>query len=306
MSVLKNLRIEDLKNKKILVLGLSTTGFAAAKFLLRAGADCFLSDSKDFPKDPDDIKKAEFLKENGAKLEFKGHTEDFIKNAEFCILSPSIPPESEVLRLLDKLDVPYFSDLEIAYNFKPKTSKIVTITGTNGKTTTTMLTSYILGAKFTAPATGNVGVSPLDYLCPESFGASGIQTAPDFLVIEASSYQLHYTNAFSPDMAVFCNLTPDHINWHKTIENYFLDKAKMYQRMDENQHAILNLNDNMVKNIKTDATIHFFALEDKYDELLKTGQKAISAYIKDGKIFYGDEEIISKDEIGRASCRERV
>ena len=136
MSVLKNLRIEDLKNKKILVLGLSTTGFAAAKFLLRAGADCFLSDSKDFPKDPDDIKKAEFLKENGAKLEFKGHTEDFIKNAEFCILSPSIPPESEVLRLLDKLDVPYFSDLEIAYNFKPKTSKIVTITGTNGKTTT--------------------------------------------------------------------------------------------------------------------------------------------------------------------------
>ena len=73
--------LEDLKNKKILVLGLSTTGFAAAKFLLRAGADCFLSDSKDFPKDPDDIKKAEFLKENGAKLEFKGHTEDFIKNA---------------------------------------------------------------------------------------------------------------------------------------------------------------------------------------------------------------------------------
>lgn len=297
MSVLKNLRIEDLKNKKILVLGLSTTGFAAAKFLLRAGADCFLSDSKDFPKDPDDIKKAEFLKENGAKLEFKGHTEDFIKNAEFCILSPSIPPESEVLALLEKLNIPYFSDLEIAYNFKPKTSKIVTITGTNGKTTTTMLTSHILGAKFTAPATGNVGVSPLDYLCPESFGASGIQTAPDFLVIEASSYQLHYTNAFSPDMAVFCNLTPDHINWHKTIENYFLDKAKMYQRMDENQHAILNLNDNMVKNIKTDATIHFFALEDKYDELLKTGQKAISAYIKDGKIFYGDEEIISKDEV---------
>lgn len=296
MSVLKDLKIEDLKNAKILVLGLSTTGFAAAKFLLRVGADCFLSDSKDFPKDSDDIKKAEFLKENGVKLEFGGHTEDFIKNAKFCILSPSIPPKSEILALLEKLNIPYFSDLEIAYNFKPNNTKIVTITGTNGKTTTTMLASHTLSAKFCAPIAGNIGVSPLDYLCPDD-GVTDIKTVPDFLVIEASSYQLHYTNAFSPDMAVFCNLTPDHINWHETIENYFLDKAKMYTKMDKNQHAILNLNDEKVRNIKTNAQIHFFALEDKYEELLKTGQKKISAYIKDGKIFYGNEEIISKDEV---------
>lgn len=283
--------IKDLQNKKILVLGLSTTGFAAAKFLLRAGADCYLSDSKEYKENSDEFKKAAFLRKNGVKLEFNGHTEDFIKEAEFCILSPSIPPESEVLALLDKLNIPYFSDLELAYLLKPENTRIATVTGTNGKTTTTMLVSHILGQRFFAPATGNVGVSPLDYLCPEN------DKNPDFLVIEASSYQLHYTKAFAPDMAVFCNLTPDHINWHKNIENYFRDKAKMYDRMDENQHSILNLNDDMVKNINSKAKTHFFALEDTYEELLKTGQMPYSAYIKGGGIYYGEELIINKSDV---------
>lgn len=283
--------IKDLKNKKILVLGLSTTGFAAAKFLLRAGADCYLSDSKEYAEGSDEAKKADFLRQNGVRLEFGGHTESFIQGADFCILSPSIPPESEILALLDKLNIPYFSDLELAYMLKPKNTHIATITGTNGKTTTTMLVSHILSQKFFAPATGNVGVSPLDYLCPEN------NKNPDFLVIEASSYQLHYTKAFSPDMAVFCNLTPDHINWHKNIENYFNDKAKMYERMDENKHAILNLNDDRVKNIKSDAKIHFFALEDKYEELSKTRQKPHSSYIKDGGIYYGEELIINTSDV---------
>ena len=140
--------VNSLKNEKILVLGLSTTGFAAAKFLLRAGADCFLSDSKEYPKDPVEAQKAEILKNNGVKFEFGGHTEDFIKGSKFCILSPSIPPESDILALLDKLNIPYFSDLELSYLLKPENTEIVTITGTNGKTTTTMLTSHILGQKF--------------------------------------------------------------------------------------------------------------------------------------------------------------
>ncbi len=303
------MKISDLKNEKILVLGLSTTGFAAAKFLLRIGADCFLSDSKKYLEDSDEAKKAGVLKKYGAKLEFGGHSENFIKGAKFCILSPSIPPESEVLTLLDKLKIPYFSDIELAHILKPENTKIIAITGTNGKTTTTMLTSYILSKKFFAPFAGNVGISPLDYLCPENLKDNkelcAIQNMtdensgkiPDFLVIEASSYQLHYTKNFSPEMAVFCNLTPDHINWHKSIENYFYDKEKMYERMDENRHAILNLNDDKVKNIKTNAKVHFFALEDKYEELLQTGNKAHSAYIKNNKIYYGEELIINTDDV---------
>lgn len=288
------MEISDLKNKKILVLGLSTTGFAAAKFLLRAGANCFLSDSKALEKENE--KKVEILEKAGAKLEFNGHTEKFLKGAEFCVLSPSIPPESEVLKLLDRLDIPYFSDLELAFKIKPKTTEIIAITGTNGKTTTTMLISHILSKKFTAPAVGNVGTSPLDYLAPESenlniegIKLNGTSKEPDFLVLEASSYQLHYTIDFAPKIAVFCNLTPDHIAWHNGIENYFRDKAKMYSKMGENCHSVLNYDDKRVKEIKTASKVHFFALD-----ALPANDNAC---IKDGKIYYDNEVIINVNEV---------
>ena len=296
MDEIKNL-YSNLKGKKVLVLGLSTTGFAAAKFLLRAGADCFLSDSNKLSEE--NRAKAELLKKAGVKLEFEAHTEDFIKGAEFCILSPSIPPKSDILGLLDKLNIPYFSDIELAFKVKPEKTKIVAITGTNGKTTTTMLVSHILSQKFFAPAAGNVGVSPLDYLCPfvnsvikadvaeEIKAASDVE--PDCLVVEASSYQLHYAKDFAPNAAIFCNLTPDHISWHGGIEDYFNDKAKMYEKMGEKAHAILNFDDERVKNISTKATKHFFRLN--------SNGNADDSYIKDGKIYYGTDEIIDVKDV---------
>ncbi len=273
------MEISDLKNKKILVLGLSVTGFAAVKFLLRCGANVYLSDSNELSNN--DKEKVETLSNCGVCFEFGGHTKDFIQGAEFCVLSPSIPPEAEVLSLLEELKIPYFSDVELAYRLKPDNTKIIAITGTNGKTTTTMLISHILGQKYLAPEAGNVGVSPLDYL--------NVNVEPEYLVIEASSYQLHYTTDFAPDMAIFCNLTPDHINWHKDIENYFYDKAKMFSKMGENSHSILNYDDERVKAIESRAKKHYFMLEDN--------GSADDAYIKSGAIYYGDEKIIDVSDV---------
>lgn len=288
---------KQLKNKKILVLGLSTTGFAAAKFLLRAGADCFLSDSNELSKENE--AKADILKKAGAKLEFGGHSKEFIKGAEFCVLSPSIPPNAPVLGLLEELKIPYFSDIELAFKIKSDKTKIIAITGTNGKTTTTMLVSHILSGKYTAPAAGNVGVSPLDYLCPLADSKFGVDVSleikaaadaePDYLVVEASSYQLHYTKDFAPNAAIFCNLTPDHIAWHGGIENYFNDKAKMYRNMGENAHAVLNFDDERVKNISTKASKHYFMLNASGGE--------DDAYVKDEKIYYGDEPVIDVKDV---------
>lgn len=287
----------ELKNEKILVLGLSTTGFAAAKFLLRAGADCFLSDSNELSEE--NKSKAEILKKAGAKLEFNGHSKEFAKGAKFCILSPSIPQTASVFGLLEELNIPYFSDIELAFKMKPDKTKIVAITGTNGKTTTTMLVSHILSGKYLAPATGNVGVSPLDYLCPvinssiagdvvsEIKAASDIE--PDYLVVEASSYQLHYTKDFAPNAAIFCNLTPDHIAWHNGIENYFNDKAKMFKNMGEDTHAILNFDDERAKNVSTKALKHYFMLN-------ATGG-ANDAFIKGGKIYYGTDSVIDVKDV---------
>ncbi len=289
--------ISDLTGKKVLVLGLSTTGFAAAKFLLRAGADCFLSDSNVLSEE--NKPKADILKKAGAKLEFGAHSKEFIGGAEFCVLSPSIPPKVDILRLLDDLKIPYFSDIELAFQVKPQKTKIIAITGTNGKTTTTMLVSHILSQKYLAPAAGNVGVSPLDYLYPivnskfQADVASEIKAAsdiePDYLVVEASSYQLHYIKDFAPNAAIFCNLTPDHISWHGGIEEYFNDKAKMYKNMGENAHAILNFDDARVKNIETRAHKHYFRLD--------TPGSADDCYIKNGKIYYGADEIIDVNDV---------
>lgn len=291
------MQFSNLKNKKVLVLGLSVTGFAAAKFLCRAGAKCYLSDSNKLADENKD--KAKILEEYGVQLEFDGHTEEFIKESDFCILSPSIPPNSDILKELDRLKIPYFSDIELAYKIKPERTKIIAITGTNGKTTTTMLITHILNRKFNACQAGNVGVSPLDYLFPltdsslEADSKSKINALhtkePDFLVIEASSYQLHYTKDFAPDMAVFCNLTPDHINWHGNIENYFYDKAKMFKNMGENTHAILNFDDEHTRGLSSKAKKHFFRLD-------SLGNK-LDAYIKNGKIYYGDEFIINIDDV---------
>ncbi len=290
-------KILELKNKKILVLGLSTTGFAAAKFLLRAGADCFLSDSNELTDE--NKTKADILKNAGVKLEFGGHSKEFIEGAKFCVLSPSIPPNTPVLKLLEELNIPYFSDVELAYRIKSDKTKIVAITGTNGKTTTTMLVSHILSGRYFAPATGNVGVSPLDYLCPSADdkfskdAASKIKALsdvePDFLVVETSSYQLHYIKDFAPNTAIFCNLTPDHISWHNGIENYFKDKAKMYGNMDENTNAVLNFDDDYVKNISTRANKHYFMLNSKGG--------TNDAYIKDEKIYYGAEPVINIKDV---------
>lgn len=285
--------ISDLKDKKVLVLGLSTTGFAAAKFLIRAGAKCFLSDGNVLSEE--NRAKAETLEKYGAKLEFGNHTKEFLSGAEFCVLSPSIPTDSDVLKILDELQIPYFSDIELAFMVKPEDTKIVTVTGTNGKTTTTMLISHILGQKFCAPAAGNVGVSPLDYLYRGEFKGTEIAAvnndadAPDFLVIEASSYQLHYTKCFAPDMAVFCNLTPDHLAWHGGIDNYFLDKARMFGRMGQNAHAILNFDDERVKNTSTGANKHYFKLN--------SNGGADDAYIKDSKVYYGEDAMIDVKDV---------
>ena len=301
------MKISDLKGKKILVLGLSTTGFAAAKFLLRAGADCYLSDSNALSDE--NKPKAEVLKKAGAKLEFGGHSTDFIKNAEFCVLSPSIPPNAEVLKLLDEFKIPYFSDIELAWRIKPEKTKIVAITGTNGKTTTTMLVSQKKRKKYLAPAAGNVGVSPLDYLCTAANSGISLDVMseikamsdiePDFLVIEASSYQLHYAKDFAPDVAIFCNLTPDHLSWHGGIQKYFEDKAKMYKNMGKSAHGVLNFDDERVCRIETAADKHYFALNDAMLGAKKPEFKPglNDSYIKDGKIYYGATPVIDVKDV---------
>ena len=267
----------ELKNKKILILGFSTTGVACAKYFISQGADVYVSEFAEMKEKQQ--KEYDELKKLGIHIEFNGHSDDFIKNSAFCILSPSIPTDAPILKKLDELNIKYFSDIEYVSKFDK--DKIVLITGTNGKTTTTALVSHILSKKYKAPATGNIGVSPIEYL----------NQNVDYYVVEASSYQLYYSPTLAPKIGIFTNLTPDHILWHKTLDNYFEAKAKPFRNMTESDFAILNYDDEKVRALGNEikAKVYYFSLSKQNLEN--------QAHFEKGKIYFNNEEIIDTDEL---------
>ena len=237
---------------KVLIVGFSVTGIAAARYL-SSFCNVYLTESAQ--KKDEDSKDIIELEKSGVKLEFGAHSDEFIKGAKFAIISPSIPRDAQILKELEKNNVEYFSDIEYIFRYIKDKAKpqMVAVTGTNGKTTTTLLMSHIFSEKYIAPYCGNVGTSPFDCL----------NNNPDYLIVEASSYQLNYSKELAPKIAVFCNLTPDHLAWHGGIDGYFEAKAAIFKRMDKNSHAILNFDDERVKNLaeKLNCNTHFFALE---------------------------------------------
>ena len=262
---------------KILIVGFSLTGIAAAKYLSDY-YNVYLTESAQ-RKDENSETAAE-LEKLGVKLEFGLHSGEFINGAKFAIISPSIARDSEILKKLEQNNIEYFSDIEYVFRHiknqdKPK---MIVVTGTNGKTTTTLLMSHIFSKVFNAPCCGNVGTSPFDCL----------YSNPDYLVVEASSYQLNYSKELAPKIAVFCNLTPDHLSWHGGIEGYFEAKAAIFRRMDKNSNAILNFDDERVRNLAKDlkCSVHFFALDKSELDCIDN-----NCYVYDGAIYYGDEKI---------------
>ena len=241
-------------SEKVLILGLSKSGIAAAKFAASKGYDVYITESKgvneagrlDNPATPQGIKgvndireeyrqQVEELKSLGIKIECGLHSEKFISGSSFAVTSPGIPPKSEIFRRLNEKNIKIISEVEFAY-LNTKTP-FIAITGTNGKTTTTALVSHILSKKFSAPVCGNIGVPP----------TSLIEENHDFLVCEISSYQAQMTEKFKAKIACWTNFTPDHIDWHGGLENYFNAKAKIFLPPQEPEFAILNAQDTKLK-----------------------------------------------------------
>lgn len=269
--------IYTIKSKKVLIVGFSTTGIAAAKYLHNKGMDVYISEKNELA--PKNQKLANDLISKGIKLEFGAHSEEFIDKVNFAILSPSVPPEAEILKKLKERNISYFSDIEYCSFFDRE--KMIAITGTNGKTTTTALVSYILSKKFNAPYCGNIGISPMEYM----------DKHVDYYVIEASSFQLYYSKSFAPKIGVFCNLTPDHILWHKSMENYFEAKANMFRNMDENSFAVLNYDDKYTKKLGEEikAKVYYFS---SYRQDIEN-----CIYQDNDKIIFNNEEIININEL---------
>lgn len=264
--------------KKVLILGLSKSGASAAKYLNSKGAECYVTEAK--PENEKNHDLVVELQNLGIKVETAGHSDEFLDEAYIAVTSPGIPPHSEIFNRLKERNTPIISEVELAYleTYTP----FVAVTGTNGKTTTTALISHVLSQNYMAPSCGNIGVPPTSLLDENN----------DYLVCEVSSYQLEMSPTFKPQIACFLNFTPDHIDWHQGLDNYFKAKISLFADHKRPAFAVFNALDEKVfefaKNYNDEK--YFFGKE--FNENC--------SYIKDGAIYFkrqNEEKIIDLVDI---------
>lgn len=258
-------------DKKVLIMGYSLSGRAAAKYLAKHGADVYITEGKT------DILQDEELDKLGIKTEFGKHTDEFIEGAYVAIVSPSVPIESELYKKVKGKNIQIISEIELAY--KETGKPFIGITGTNGKTTVTALTSHIFSSEYNAPVCGNIGVPPTSLL----------DSDVDYFVCELSSFQMEHTNAFKAQVACWTNFTPDHITWHGDLEHYFDAKAKLFKNPTAAAFAVLNGADEKLLEFSNICAGDVFLFDKEVEDNC--------SYIKNDAIYYkrrGKEEFIIK------------
>ncbi|MDR0371118.1 MAG: UDP-N-acetylmuramoyl-L-alanine--D-glutamate ligase [Prevotellaceae bacterium] len=237
--------------KRIVVLGAGESGTGAAVLAKTKGMDVFVSD---FSAIKPSYKNT--LDKYNIRWEEKTHTEELILNANEVIKSPGIAEDVPIVRLLKEKNIPIISEIEFAGRFTD--AKMICITGSNGKTTTTMLIYHILkSAGLNVGLAGNVGNSLALQVATGSF---------DYFVVELSSFQLDGMHEFRADIAILLNITPDHLDrYDYKFQNYVDAKFRIIQNQTENESFIFWENDPVIKeelekrNIKS--TFYPFALE---------------------------------------------
>ena len=221
----------ELRNKRVLVVGLARTGVATALFCAARGAFATATDTR-MEKELGDTVAA--LRKAAVALELGGHREELVLNADLIIPSPGVPADSPLLQCARSKGVTIWSEIELAYRFLK--GRLIGITGSNGKTTTTSLIEHILrSAGFPTILAGNIGTPLIS--CVEKSSDKSITVA------ELSSFQLELIEKFRPSISVFLNLTPDHLDRHHTLESYGKAKARIFENQTESDSAVLNADD---------------------------------------------------------------
>lgn len=270
------------ENQKILILGLARSGYEAAKVLVERGNQVILNDNKEEEKfDSEQISE---LKELGVELILGSHPDDLLDDSfHYLIKNPGVPIDHMLVKQARKLGIEVINEVEMAYRLLPEDITLIGITGTNGKTTTTTLTYELLREAFGTRVhlAGNIGYplcSFLKKLKPN-----------DIIVMEVSCQQGENLKSFKPHIGVMTNLSEAHIDFMKTYEHYKDMKAKMFYNQDEEDIAILNIDNQDVldtmRNIKS--TTKYFSSKSEMN----------GCYIKNNSIYYYGEKVIDIDAI---------
>ncbi len=226
-------------NKSISIIGAGESGIGAAILAKKNSYDVFVSDNN--------LIKTNYRKvliENRIDFEEGGHSFEKILNSNLIIKSPGIPNESELIKKINKLDLNLISEIDFAYRFTK--AKIIAITGTNGKTTTSLITYKILkDAGLNVCVAGNIG---------NSFSHAISKKDYDVVVLEVSSFQLDNIVEFSPYISILLNITPDHLDrYNNDFENYLKSKLNITLNQTTNDFLIYNNDDTSFSDLQTQA-----------------------------------------------------
>ena len=247
----------NLKNKKVLLVGLAKTGVSTIKHLNRLGAKVVVNDIKDKDKLKDildelsDLNNVEYI---------LGHHPENIDDIDMTVVSPGVPLDLPFILKIKSKNIEIIGEVELAYRLS-KNPIFIGITGTNGKTTTTSLVGEIFKkANRDTYIVGNIGNPVID-----TVGVANENSVP---VTELSSFQLESIATFKPHVSAILNFTEDHLNRHHTMENYIAAKANIFKNQDENDFAILNYDDMEVRKLapKCKGQIIFFSRKEKLEK----------------------------------------
>ena len=257
----------ELKGKKVLVVGLGKSGLAAALFLRRRGAHVTVSDVRSAEALAKDIPA---LLEEGIMVEAGGHGLLTFRRQDLIVVSPGVPLNTPELAQVKSFGLPVIGELELAARFLK--GRMLAITGSNGKTTTTALVGEILEkAGMPTLVGGNIGV-PVVALIDRS-------TDETWSVLEVSSFQLESTHQFHPSIAVILNITPDHLDRHGSFENYASAKERIFAAQDKNDCVVLNADNARAAAAATQspAKVYWFSIEHPVEQ---------GAWVENGTVVY--------------------
>ncbi|MDF2587453.1 MAG: UDP-N-acetylmuramoylalanine--D-glutamate ligase [Anaerocolumna sp.] len=260
-----------LENKNVFVFGTGISGIAAAKLLQRENANIILYDGND-KIDENDI-KAKLPSDFTGKIVLGVVSDDMLHTLDLVILSPGVPTDLDIVNKMRDIGIPIWGEIELAYYFSK--GKIVAITGTNGKTTTTTLVGEIMKTYYESVfVVGNIGIPYTEMV---------LQTTENSVTVaEMSSFQLETISDFKPNVSAILNITPDHLNRHHTMENYIAAKVNITLNQDQEDVCVLNYEDMELRKVGETLKTKVF-----YFSSLHTLDNGI--YLENDEIIYSVE-----------------
>lgn len=259
-------------DKRLVILGGGESGAGAALLGKKKGYDVFVSDASSLKDSYRNV-----LKDAGIEFEESKHDEARILNADEVMKSPGIPEKNEMVKKIRAKGIPVISEIELAYRFKGD-SKIIAITGSNGKTTTTALTYHICKhAGLDCALVGNIGYS---------FARQVAEDPKSLYVAEVSSFQLDDIKTFRPDIAILTNITEDHLDrYDYKFENYIRSKFRIAENQQENDIFIYCADDDVTMKYLNNPLVNGFTIRSNQLPISMNKQLTNGAFIKDGDMY---------------------